>query len=211
MNIELYHCRDARSFRVLWALEELELDYKLHKLSFPPRLHHKQYLEINPLGTVPTCIINGKLMTESSAIVHYLSMKMDSSLHPDSTDENFPLYLDWLYRSDATLTFPLTLALRYSKFEPDETKNEQVVNDYTRWFLSRVKSVERALEQQDFLINNTFSAADICIGYSLFLAQILKLDYKFGDKTKAYLARLKNRPGFLKALRIQGDMEFYLG
>lgn len=210
MNIELYHCRDARSFRVLWALEELGVDYKLHKLTFPPRVNHKEFLEINPLGTVPACIIDGKVMTESSAIVHYLCMKNDSSLHPSTEDENYPVFLDWLYRSDATLTFPLTLTLRYSKFEPDETKNEQIVNDYTRWFLSRAKSVERALEKQDYLVYNKFSAADICVGYSLFFAEILGLSYKFGEKTNAYLIRLKEREGFKNAIKAQSDMEFYL-
>lgn len=210
MNIELYHCRDARSFRVLWALEELGLNYKLNKLSFPPRIKHKDFLDVNPLGTVPACNIDGKLMTESCAIVHYLTMKLDSPLHPDSKNENFPVYLDWLYRADATLTFPLTLRLRYSKFEPDETKNEQIVNDYTRWFLSRVKSVERALTDQNYLINNEFSSADICVGYSLFFAEIIGLGNKLGPHTQAYLARLKTRPAFQKAIDLQGDMELYL-
>jgi len=207
---ELYHCRDARSFRVLWTLEELKIDYTLHKLSFPPRLHHKDFLEINPLGTVPAFLVNKKLMTESSAIVHYLVMKHHSTLHPDPNNENFPVYLDWLYRSDATLTFPLTLVLRYSKFEADEHKNEQVSNDYTRWFLSRVKSVERALENQDYLINNQFSAADICIGYSLYLAKIMGLKDKFGSNTQAYLERLMQRQSFKSALVKQEDMNFYL-
>lgn len=210
MDIELYHCRDARSFRVLWALEELGLKYQLHKLSFPPRVMHKDFLELNPLGTVPACVINGLVMTESCAIVHYLTMKTNSTLHPDPQEKNFPLYLDWLYRADATLTFPLTLRLRYSKFEPDELKNEQIVNDYTRWFLSRVKSVERALEKQDFLINNKFSSADICVGYSLFFAEILGLGEKLGAQTNSYLQRLKTRSAFKKALEIQQDMEFYL-
>lgn len=33
--IELWHCPDARSFRPLWALEELGLAYELHLLPFP--------------------------------------------------------------------------------------------------------------------------------------------------------------------------------
>ena len=51
--IELWHCSDARSFRPLWALEEMDLDYQLHLLPFPPRVREKSYLEINPLGTIP--------------------------------------------------------------------------------------------------------------------------------------------------------------
>jgi len=34
----LYHCASARSFRVLWLLEEMQLDYDLIMLAFPPRV-----------------------------------------------------------------------------------------------------------------------------------------------------------------------------
>ena len=36
MLMKLYHCKDARSFRALWALEELGLDYELINMEFPP-------------------------------------------------------------------------------------------------------------------------------------------------------------------------------
>jgi glutathione S-transferase len=36
--ITLYHCISARSFRPLWALEELGLRYELKMLPFPPRV-----------------------------------------------------------------------------------------------------------------------------------------------------------------------------
>ena len=39
--LTLYHCRNARSFRALWALEEMGLPYKLHTLPFPPRHRHE--------------------------------------------------------------------------------------------------------------------------------------------------------------------------
>src|SRR5450755_5001747 len=49
--ITLYHCHAARSFRPLWMLEEMGLDYELKMLPFPPRVFAKEYLAINPLGT----------------------------------------------------------------------------------------------------------------------------------------------------------------
>ena len=35
--MKLYHCHNARSFRPLWTLEELGLDYELVVMPFPPR------------------------------------------------------------------------------------------------------------------------------------------------------------------------------
>ena len=54
--ITLYHCVSARSFRVLWMLEEIGLPYELRMLAFPPRVHHKDFLTLNPRGTVPLFI-----------------------------------------------------------------------------------------------------------------------------------------------------------
>ena len=62
--ITLYHCHAARSFRPLWMLEELGLAYDLKMLPFPPRVLAKEYLALNPLGTIPLMIDGETKMTE---------------------------------------------------------------------------------------------------------------------------------------------------
>ena len=102
--IELYHCVDARSFRALWALEEMGLAYRLHLLPFPPRLFQPDYLEVNPLGTIPLMIDGAVRMTESAAIPQYLATRYGPTtlaVHPDEAD--YGLWLDWLHRSEATM------------------------------------------------------------------------------------------------------------
>lgn len=51
--IVLHHCVSARSLRPLWMLEEPDLPYELRMLPFPPRVHARHYLDLNPPGTVP--------------------------------------------------------------------------------------------------------------------------------------------------------------
>lgn len=68
--INLYHCVDARSFRVLWTLEEIGLPYELTVLPFPPRVLAPGYKKINPLGTIPLLLDGATRMTESVAIGH---------------------------------------------------------------------------------------------------------------------------------------------
>ena len=53
-------------------LEELALPYQLQMLPFPPRLQARQFLEHNPLGTVPLLVDGATRMTESSAMCDYL-------------------------------------------------------------------------------------------------------------------------------------------
>jgi len=205
----LYHCRDSRSLRPLWALEESGLDYELVKMPFPPRYRFDGYMEVNPLGTVPTLTVGETSMTESSAMCHYIGeTTADASLRVAPSERDYPLYLNWLYRSDATLTFPLTLVLRYSRLESEERRSPQVAEDYRLWFLKRAASVERALERSDHLCADRFTMADIATGYALYLADRLGVSADFEPRTRDYLARLTARPAFARALERQSDMEF---
>ena len=77
--LTLYHCREARSLRPLWALEEMELPYRPILLPFPPRAHCRQFLDINPLGTVPFLIDGPVRMSESTAICLYLAARYGPS------------------------------------------------------------------------------------------------------------------------------------
>src|ERR1700704_1982710 len=75
-------------------------------------------------------------------------------------------FLNWMYFSDATLTFPQTLVLRYTQLEPEERRNPQVVTDYSKWFLGRLRAVEAATAKAATLCAGRFTAADIAIGYA---------------------------------------------
>lgn len=196
--IELWHCPDARSFRPLWALEELGLAYELHLLPFPPRVREPAYLAINPLGTIPAMRDGETFMTESAGIVQYLATRYGpSDLAVPVDDPAYGAWINWLHFGEATLTFPQTLVLRYRQFEPG--KAEVVADDYAKWFLSRLRHVDRALEKGDWLCAGRFTAADISVGYALLLAHQLKLDERFSPAIKAYWQRLKARSAFLAA------------
>ncbi len=201
--IQLYHCMDARSFRPLWALEELGLPYALTVMPFPPRYRAKDFfMPINPLGTIPAMADGDTFMTESAATVQYLVTRYGPSpLAVEVTDAAYGAWLNWLHFGEATLTFPQTLVLRYRRFEPG--KAEVVADDYAKWFLSRLKAVDRALEKSDWLCADRFTAADISVGYALLLAEELGLDAEFSPAVAAYWARLQARPGFQAAKAAQ--------
>ena len=202
--IELYHCVDARSFRALWALEEMGLEYRLHVLPFPPRIRWPDYLEKNPLGTVPLLIDGEVRMTESAAIPQYLATCYGPTpLAVGVHEPDYALWLDWLHRSEATLTFPLTLVLRYSRLESEERRLQQAADDYTQWFLSRLRHLTRALRDREWLCAGRFTMADLCVGYALMFARTLNLEHKFSPEISAYWDRISARPGFVSATAAQ--------
>jgi glutathione S-transferase len=198
--MKLYHCADARSLRPLWALEELGADYELVNMAFPPRATYPGYLNINPLGTVPTFVDGDVTLTESTGICHYLGEKFaPTDLRVDPAEPAYGEYLNWMYRSDATLTFPQTIVLRYTRLEPKERRLPQAAEDYTVWYLSRLRSVEAALEDREFLCAGRFTMADIAVHYALFLGETLGLAERYKPRSRDYLERLKERPALRKA------------
>lgn len=206
-QIHLYHCAGARSFRALWALEELGLDYELTLMPFPPRFRFEGYRDINPLGTVPALLVDGALMTESSAIPHFLATRFGPSDLAVAADEpDYARYLNFLHMGEATLTFPQTIHLRYTQLEPPERRVAQAAEDYALWFGSRLKNAE-AMLHGEFAAAGRFTMADISVGYAVMLALSIGLETQITPGMLAYFERLTQRPGFQRAKAAQGGTE----
>ena len=200
--ITLYHCHAARSFRPVWMLEEMGLAYELKMLPFPPRVFAKEYLAINPLGTIPFMIDGETKMTESSGICHYLGTRHGPTPLVVGVDEPaYGAFLNWMYFSDATLTFPQTLVLRYSQLEPEERRNPQVAGDYAKWFLGRLRAVEAATGnardagRRPFHGGRYRRSATRC-GWP----KTSGLSKDFGPNVSAYWQRLQARDGYQRAV-----------
>ncbi len=189
--------------RPLWTMEEMGLAYDLHTYEFPPRFTAREYLDVNPLGTVP-CLIDGNVvMTESAGICQYLVDRYGPTpLGMRSDEPDYGEYLNWLHRSDATLTFPLTLVLRYTRLEPEEKRNPQVAKDYRRWFVARLRCLESATADREYLCAGRFTIADIAIVYSLLLAKSLDVDEAFTPNVKKYWDRITERDAYQRAYAI---------
>ncbi len=199
--LELWHCSDARSFRALWALEELELEYDLKMLPFPLRMFSKDYLGENPLGTVPLLVDGETRMTESAAIVEYLATRHGhGKFAPAADSPNYGAYLNWLHHGEATLTFPQTIYLRYQILEQGDRRVPQVAEDYKKWFLARLRLLEEALSDgRNFLVGDEFSMADISVSYAIYLALMLGMKNDLPPLSLAWFDHLAKRPAFVAA------------
>jgi glutathione S-transferase len=180
------------------------LPYELKLLPFPPRALAPDYLTVNPLGTVPTFFDDAMRMTESAAICQYLVTRYGPSpLAVETSEPDFGPFLNWLYFGEATLTFPQTIVLRYSLFEPQERRSAQVAADYSQWFLSRLRGIDAVVSKQPTLCAGRFTVADISVGFALMMAEFIGLNAKFSPAVAAYWQSLKERDGFRRAIAKQ--------
>ena len=104
--IKIYATENSRSVRPIWTAEELDIDYELEMMPFPPRVFKKEYLDVNMLGTVPYLIDGDIKMTESVAMCQYLVEKFGpSDLQVKPNEADYPNYLNWLFMPMRHLPF----------------------------------------------------------------------------------------------------------
>ena len=197
--IKIWATQGSRAIRPIWTAEEMGLDYELTMMPFPPRVFMKEYLDVNMLGTIPYLTDGDVKMTESVAMAQYLVEQYgptDLRVSPDESD--YPSYLNWLFHSDATLTFPQTVVLRYKLQEPGVA--DAAVDGYSRWFVSRLKLLETTLEDREFLCSDRFTIADICVSYAITLADSLGIEQAFKPNIKRWTDMLFERGAYKKSM-----------
>ena len=193
MGIKIYSCNDSRGVRPIWTAEEMGLSYETEMMPFPPRFLHKEYMDVNILGTIPYLIDGDVEMTESVAMCQYLVEKYGpTDLRVNSDEADYHHYLNWLAHSDATLTFPQTVVLRYTLQEIGIA--DKAAEGYRRWFVARLKLLEQTLESREYLCSNRFTIADICVSYALHLAKSLQIEEAFKPNIKRWTCLLYTSP-----------------
>jgi len=199
--MKVFHCTNSRSLRVIWAAEELGLDLDVHGLQFPPRVRDREYLELVPTGVIPAFDDGEVHLLESMAICEYMAQRhAGGRLTVGPSDDAWPGYLQFLHMGEATLVPPLTQIVRYRMLEPRERRLPQAADDGADVFVDRLKPVAQRLERGDYLAGDSFTLADLSVGYALHLGDFLHLGDRFPQPVRTYLARLRSRPAFERAL-----------
>ena len=197
--IKIYSCNDSRGVRPMWTAEEMGLEYESVMMPFPPRFFHKEFMDVNILGTIPYLIDGEVEMTESVAMCQYLvDLHGPTDLKVTSNEQDYHHFLNWLAHSDATLTFPQTVVLRYSLQEVGVA--DKAAEGYRRWFVSRLKLLEKSLDAREYLCSNRFTIADICVSYAIYLAKTLQIEEALKPNIKRWSDMLFERPGFQRAI-----------
>jgi glutathione S-transferase len=199
--IKLYHSPRSRSARIVWLLEEIGLPYEIQALQFTPEsMKGPEYLEVNPLGKVPSIQDNGLTMYESGAIVEYILEKYGKGrLAPAPGSAGRPMFLQWLHFAEATAMPPLADIAQHSFLRAEADRIPAVVADAQVRACAVLDVIETALAGRQYLLGDQFSAADIMMGYSLQLARWFGLLTDKYPNIVAYMGRLEQRPAFSKA------------
>ena len=203
---ELYEYPPVRSQRAKWALEELEIDYESHIVNLHKGEQNLEaYRDIHPLGVVPALKTDAYTIFESAAIVMQLiDENPDKKLAPAAGTPERAKYYQWSIFACSEvdpalmLFFDNTMKPLEAR-RPPGTPHDAKQADLGRFqFAERAEILSIALWDGGYLLGAEFSGADIMIGHSCFMANVMGLleDY---PALMAYHQRLKSRPAYQRA------------
>ncbi|MEI4486555.1 glutathione S-transferase [Frigidibacter sp. MR17.14] len=209
--IRLHHAAQTRSFRVLWALEELGLPYDLvvHSM-LDGSLRRPEFTALSPASRVPAIEIDGRSLAESGAILQHLSETAGSetaaALGPGLGER--PDWLEWIHYAETAGALIANLTQQHIVLREDDMRSPVLMRLEAKRLERALAAVETRIAG-DWLLASGFTMADIAMGYAAWIGQrFVALDAL--PKTAAWLARLQARPGFAHAAARDGTPEIYL-
>ncbi|HEX8437058.1 glutathione S-transferase family protein [Archangium sp.] len=204
--LKVHHLNSSRSQRILWLLEELGLDYEIvtyqrdAKTSFaPPELK-----AIHPLGKAPVLEDGGRVIAESGAIIDYVVRHHGHGrLVPAPASAEYDTYVQWLHYAEGTAMVPLILSVYMGRLgEAGAPLRPRISSEV----MNHLGYISGALGGRDYLVGDTFSAADIQMSFVLEAARSGGALKPFAN-LEAYLQRLHARPAYQRAIERGGPFE----
>ena len=201
--LKLHFAPNSRAGRIVWLLEELGLEYDINKMAFHPKdLKSDEHRKRHPLGRVPVLEDGDVSIFESGAIVEYVMARYgDGGLKPAVDAPEFPEYLQWFHYCEGMVMPPVNTIVVQTVLLPPDRRDATALAQAQKLLGRAVAPVDEALEGREYLIGD-FSAADVMLGHSLFMANRLG---QVGDdltNLKAYIGRIEGRPAFQKAINM---------
>ncbi len=173
MKPRLYdYWRSSASYRVRIALNLAGLDYDTVSVDLLQDAHQADsFKSLNPQGLVPALAIDGKVFTQSLAIIEYLDETRKLGLIPADHHER------WRVR---TLSYCVAMEIHpvcnvsVAKFANEASKNAIGVQQWMQTFIPKgLKAVERFLNQPEtgrYCHGDTVTMADLCLAPQVYNA-----------------------------------------
>jgi glutathione S-transferase len=202
--ITIHHLNFSRSTRVIWLLEELQLPYTLVKYERDANFRAPSSLKaVHPLGKAPVMVDDGFVLAESSAILTYINDQLGGGrFAPKAGTQKRFIHDEWLQYVESSAAFPIMMTLISSRLGGLSEGLQRFAEPEVTGTLGYISS---ALAKGPYIMGDGFTIADIQFAFPLEAARNAGLldDYAV---LRNYLARLAERPAYIKAIEIGGPM-----
>ncbi|MEH6446965.1 MAG: glutathione S-transferase family protein [Oceanospirillaceae bacterium] len=190
----LYYVNGACSLATQTVLHELGEPVEIIEKS-----QAKNFVEINPVGTVPVLIDGEKNLTEGAAVMIYLLNKHNSSMLPKSGDARTQAIQHIMF-ANATMHPAYGRLFFIAQNISDQNARTEAFKAAADSISALWKVVEDQLQDKPYLGGNHPSGADILLSVYSRWGEFFPIDIEVGDKVKEMTQAVINRPSFQRAL-----------
>jgi len=184
----------SRGRIVRWMLEEVGQPYRTEVLDYGTTMKAPAYLAVNPMGKVPVLRHGDAVVTETAAICAYLADAFpQAKLAPPPGDRLRAPYYRWLFFAAGPIEASVSnKALGF--IVPPEREPSIGYGSFERV----MKTLEDAVSSANYLIGDSFTAADVYLGSQIGFGLM------FGTLEKRpaferYWQRISARPAYARA------------
>lgn len=195
--IHLHHLNRSRSHRILWLLEELEVEYDVTAYARDPEtnLAPAALRAVHPLGKSPMIEMDGRLVTESAAIVEVLCQRFAPEMIPDAGTDAHITHLELMHFAEGSAMTPILLNLYVGRLgDAAAPLHPRIKAELSSHF----SYMEGMLRPSGHFVQDSLSAADIMLSFPAEVA--MRLGYKDDCPALAdFVTTMQARPAYARA------------
>ncbi|WP_299878032.1 glutathione S-transferase family protein [uncultured Sulfitobacter sp.] len=195
--IHLHHLNRSRSHRILWLLEELEVAYDVTAYARDPEtnLAPDALRAVHPLGKSPMVEIDGRLVTESAAIVEVLCQRYAPEMIPEVGRDAHITHLELIHFAEGSAMTPILLNLYTGRLGEAAAPLQPRIKAELSSHFSYMDGMLRA---SGHFVQDSLSAADIMLSFPAEVA--MRMGYAEACPALAdFVAKMQARPAYVRA------------
>ena len=198
--MRLHHQPRSRSTRVLWLLEELGVPFELTVIERDVK-QTPEYRALHPLGRAPVLEEEGGPVFESAALIlHLADQHLDAGLIAPLGSHERALQYQWCFFGMTELESAL-MDIARQLWDESREPDLGIVERATARFMKASAVVEAVLGDGDYLVDDTFSVADIVVGSVIAFGRTGEL-LELPASILPYVDRLEARPARQRAVAV---------
>ena len=196
--IKLHHLNRSRSLRILWLLEELGLDYTIvrYEREAKTNLAPSELLTLHPLGKSPMIEMDGRLISESAAIIEVICAKYGKQMIPAADTDAYITHMESMHFAEGSVMTPILLDLYTAKLgDAAAPLQPRIKSELTKHFAY----MEQTLRPSGHWVSDDLSATDIILSFPATIVLQYGMANQF-PKVAAFVDWMQNRRAFKAAL-----------
>ncbi|MCU4314132.1 glutathione S-transferase [Acinetobacter bereziniae] len=212
--ITLHHLDQSRSLRIIWALEELGLEYEIkHYKRLPTFAAPPELKAVHPLGKSPVLTDGDLTIAESAVILDYLQTTYDTqNQFKPQKSQDLMQYNYWMHYAEGSLMPYLVMTLvmtNMPKHVPFLIRPiAKKISEGVRGGFINPRLKEHSAFLEDYFSQHDYAAGEFSFADIQMSFPVMAMQQRTQNKMPqiaAYAERIQQRPAYQRAKAKSGD------